>query len=122
MLSFFCFIFFFFQAEDGIRDKLVTGVQTCALPISGGALHSLAGHELSRNRCYELVSEHALDAIVVLSLSASSEMLESFLARYPRLPIVTVGHEVAGVPVVVADNASGMRDAVMHLISGHGRR
>src|SRR2546425_3792478 len=28
-----CFPFFFFQAEDGIRDKLVTGVQTCALPI-----------------------------------------------------------------------------------------
>ena len=25
---------FFFQAEDGIRDRLVTGVQTCALPIS----------------------------------------------------------------------------------------
>src|SRR3989441_9708767 len=30
------FFFFFFQAEDGIRDKLVTGVQTCALPISDG--------------------------------------------------------------------------------------
>src|SRR5687767_15379425 len=28
---------FFFQAEDGIRAKLVTGVQTCALPISGRA-------------------------------------------------------------------------------------
>src|SRR3989441_6586225 len=28
--------FFFFQAEDGIRDKLVTGVQTCALPICPG--------------------------------------------------------------------------------------
>src|SRR5439155_9480822 len=27
---------FFFQAEDGIRDGHVTGVQTCALPISGG--------------------------------------------------------------------------------------
>src|SRR5206468_8241082 len=27
-------IFFFFQAEDGIRDLIVTGVQTCALPIS----------------------------------------------------------------------------------------
>src|SRR5438067_6893428 len=26
--------FFFFQAEDGIRDRNVTGVQTCALPIS----------------------------------------------------------------------------------------
>src|SRR5207249_11571553 len=28
------FFFFFFQAEDGIRDRNVTGVQTCALPIS----------------------------------------------------------------------------------------
>src|SRR2546429_6443806 len=31
-LSTYCF--FFFQAEDGIRDVAVTGVQTCALPIS----------------------------------------------------------------------------------------
>src|SRR2546426_7543552 len=30
----FFFLFFFFQAEDGIRDYKVTGVQTCALPIS----------------------------------------------------------------------------------------
>src|SRR5260370_30841558 len=30
-------LFFFFQAEDGIRDSSVTGVQTCALPISCGA-------------------------------------------------------------------------------------
>src|SRR3712207_7787504 len=29
-----CLLFFFFQAEDGIRDIGVTGVQTCALPIS----------------------------------------------------------------------------------------
>src|SRR5699024_5623091 len=28
-----CYLFFFFQAEDGIRDRNVTGVQTCALPI-----------------------------------------------------------------------------------------
>src|SRR6267378_4919560 len=30
--------FFFFQAEDGIRDLYVTGVQTCALPIFAGAI------------------------------------------------------------------------------------
>src|SRR3712207_6849275 len=34
--------FFFFQAEDGIRDIGVTGVQTCALPISAAALLMLA--------------------------------------------------------------------------------
>src|SRR5258708_16181063 len=32
-ILFYYFFFFFFQAEDGIRDDLVTGVQTCALPI-----------------------------------------------------------------------------------------
>src|SRR2546430_135695 len=35
------YIFFFFQAEDGIRDLTVTGVQTCALPICDG--HRLGG-------------------------------------------------------------------------------
>ena len=33
-------LFFFFQAEDGIRDRLVTGVQTCALPIYHLDMHS----------------------------------------------------------------------------------
>src|SRR5690348_18463538 len=32
-------MFFFFQAEDGIRDGRVTGVQTCALPISYGGYY-----------------------------------------------------------------------------------
>src|SRR5256885_4835887 len=33
-------VFFFFQAEDGIRDYKVTGVQTCALPICSHGWHS----------------------------------------------------------------------------------
>src|SRR5689334_23880572 len=42
------YFFFFFQAEDGIRDGTVTGVQTCALPISerSGALHGYAETEV----------------------------------------------------------------------------
>src|SRR5256886_14716686 len=46
-------LFFFFQAEDGIRDLTVTGVQTCALPISDvvivdAELPDMAGGELCR--------------------------------------------------------------------------
>src|SRR5207247_297588 len=41
------FFFFFFQAEDGIRDPLVTGVQTCALPIWKRGLPFAA-----QSRCY----------------------------------------------------------------------
>src|SRR5207245_5927410 len=37
-ISFNSVFFFFFQAEDGIRDATVTGVQTCALPIFGEVL------------------------------------------------------------------------------------
>src|SRR2546430_3326315 len=36
-----CTFFFFFQAEDGIRDLTVTGVQTCALPISRVGFYGL---------------------------------------------------------------------------------
>src|SRR5205823_957808 len=39
---------FFFQAEGGIRDKLVTGVQTCALPISRQGVRENARHEIRR--------------------------------------------------------------------------
>src|SRR5206468_7008584 len=41
-------VFFFFQAEDGIRDLIVTGVQTCALPISASTATPAAGHGSSR--------------------------------------------------------------------------
>src|SRR5258708_24536639 len=40
--------FFFFQAEDGIRDDLVTGVQTCALPILALARSHVFATESSR--------------------------------------------------------------------------
>src|SRR5258708_19036226 len=41
----FLFFFFFFQAEDGIRDDLVTGVQTCALPILAGSYFDVDADE-----------------------------------------------------------------------------
>src|SRR5258708_27792472 len=44
LLLLYFFFFFFFQAEDGIRDDLVTGVQTCALPISGLQEGGLSRH------------------------------------------------------------------------------
>src|SRR5699024_12004748 len=42
---------FFFQAEDGIRDRNVTGVQTCALPISV-VFQVLGGHRLKEEAAF----------------------------------------------------------------------
>src|SRR5438067_4708462 len=54
LLFFFFFFFFFFQAEDGIRDRNVTGVQTCALPI--------CARRSARSRCRRRARTIALAA------------------------------------------------------------
>src|SRR5438105_15835351 len=46
-----CYFYFFFQAEDGIRDPLVTGVQTCALPISAATSRRCAESCRRRRWC-----------------------------------------------------------------------
>src|SRR5258708_23176798 len=55
--------FFFFQAEDGIRDDLVTGVQTCALPISSG--HPLDLGEGRRIRSTTVICVRRGDSVVM---------------------------------------------------------
>src|SRR6266542_4636149 len=60
------FIFFFFQAEDGIRDATVTGVQTCALPILD------AGHAYS-HRVVGLAGRDAEIAELEAALTGAAE-------------------------------------------------
>src|SRR5258708_17931456 len=59
---------FFFQAEDGIRDDLVTGVQTCALPISAPR----GNHTLDRLICDETVASGTMDDAIERMVSAWS--------------------------------------------------
>src|SRR5947208_15350133 len=69
------FFFFFFQAEDGIRDDLVTGVQTCALPIFGRGVE-IAGTELKdaiRKGCERATREHPLRSSIVHPLTRKNE-------------------------------------------------
>src|SRR5699024_577 len=49
-------LFFFFQAEDGIRDRNVTGVQTCALPISNEEVVQMQKIE----KLYQIEDNHQL--------------------------------------------------------------
>src|SRR5438034_7414454 len=78
MISF----FFFFQAEDGIRDHCVTGVQTCALPIlaplSGmpGTVTALtvAGRGLAGATALTFLRDNAADAsVTATNLSVSPD-------------------------------------------------
>src|SRR5687767_15686616 len=60
-----CGFFFFFQAEDGIRDKLVTGVQTCALPISMSAVALAATADIVLDGSDNFATRHAANRVCV---------------------------------------------------------
>src|SRR2546429_624922 len=83
-------IFFFFQAEDGIRDVAVTGVQTCALPISGGLR---SNEQPGIGSCVGLVPTNALgsrNATGRISREQTSERIVAVWGKRPefvaRLP------------------------------------
>src|SRR5688572_31896142 len=66
-------LFFFFQAEDGIRDLTVTGVQTCALPILG------CGPQTGKRGASDMTQQHgdrltAVDASFVAQEGPTSHM------------------------------------------------
>src|SRR2546430_5734287 len=72
-------IFFFFQAEDGIRDLTVTGVQTCALPISRIGIaysrNSAGGKQTVLRAGYGLYYDEILGAVI----SQSRNVYPTFL-------------------------------------------
>src|SRR5437870_11132808 len=85
-------MFFFFQAEDGIRDGHVTGVQTCALPISGRGQLSVNGLMTSsfsmrnpawRSSVYNLLQPEIRAADTRTFVSTNAGALMDFLARPP---------------------------------------
>src|SRR2546427_2935513 len=71
----FLLFFFFFQAEDGIRDLTVTGVQTCALPISSNWPHGtlMAGCPVASNGAVLLITSNARWMETSRGASARSE-------------------------------------------------
>src|SRR3989442_2599347 len=101
------FVFFFFQAEDGIRDADVTGVQTCALPIWTGRSHDRI-HLLERlqkvrtllTRDFEEAFKK-VDAIVTPTSPTAAfklgEKVDDPLAMY-LADIYTVTADLAGIP------------------------
>src|SRR6266498_410768 len=80
--------FFFFQAEDGIRDADVTGVQTCALPISDGAVPArmLASKENPTKLVPSLAPEPDPTVTVAVAAGASSASAEPVPAA-SRVPV-----------------------------------
>src|SRR3989440_12352842 len=103
-------LFFFFQAEDGIRDLIVTGVQTCALPIwahlgagvavavsgaASGIFVVLANAWMNAPTGFQLVDGRAVNVDPVAAMASSAafpQALHMTLAAY-----AATGFAVAGI-------------------------
>src|SRR5690606_39781205 len=72
----FLFFFFFFQAEDGIRDFHVTGVQTCALPISFRRTKDASSLHSDSESWFVAAHSSPLVAPIKMRLSASALMVD----------------------------------------------
>ena len=101
--------FFFFQAEDGIRDWSVTGVQTCALPICiDRAVDDLMA----------VADAAELDAFDILASSQSAAIAFHFAARFPErvTRIVTIGGFVQGTRVRAPADGNALSDTMQLMI------
>src|SRR5258708_10620966 len=104
---------FFFQAEDGIRDDLVTGVQTCALPIFSTMVIP-PGHE------GPLHTHHDVEEVFFVLQGQMTCFMEKDGERVER----TLGpRDAISVPAGVArgERNDGTEDALMLVIVGAGK-
>src|SRR5699024_11313445 len=82
---------FFFQAEDGIRDRNVTGVQTCALPICGSRLFLLGSFPWVL--LHSAAGAFAPPAVLWLLISSPSARASVCSASFKRSEERRVGKE-----------------------------
>src|SRR5882762_10841317 len=97
--------FFFFQAEDGIRDSSVTGVQTCALPIWCGSRRSRPHGQPQQERPHPLGESGAF----------------AFQPLEPEIEAPAAAGELPPEPRGVSDLGRCLADAEGELPAAHAR-
>src|SRR6266436_7177784 len=101
-----CLIFFFFQAEDGIRDVAVTGVQTCALPIFYIAAKLLVPDDPDEDETE--AAEHLWRAVKIVAIADIIMSLDNVIAiaaaAQGNMALLVIGLAIS-IPLIVAGAA-----------------
>src|SRR2546429_9353936 len=105
--------FFFFQAEDGIRDVAVTGVQTCALPISKGIAEDFA-QDLSDEEKQVLTATQTPTAAVVFGATITTAAWKTKPSWY-----VIASNDRAVPPELQKAEAAAMKATSITVPSSH---
>ena len=119
--------------EDEYQNEVVAGVADAARELgvnlicfAGGVLRSPHRFAAQRNAVYDLAGVESVDGLMLMSGTLGNhigpEELSAFCERYRPLPICSIAIPLAGIPSVLVDNATGMRDLIVHLVAAHGCR
>jgi DNA-binding LacI/PurR family transcriptional regulator/signal transduction histidine kinase len=119
--------------EDDYQNEVVSGVADAARKLgvnlicfAGGVLRSPHRYAAQRNAVYELAGPENVDAVLLMSGTLGNhvgpEELSRFCRRFRPLPMCSVAVPLPGIPSVLVDNATGMRELIVHLVEGHGCR
>ncbi len=90
--------------------------------IAGGAPNHADPWERARTRLFDLIGPENVDAVLLLAGSVGVRVEKSVLAAFAhrlRVPAVSIGVELPGIPSLTVDNAGGMRKLVDHFIEIH---
>jgi diguanylate cyclase (GGDEF)-like protein len=121
------------QLVSGYARLLISGVQNWCkehdanlIVFTGRVLRSPLGHEYQSNVIYAYIRPGTVDALVMASGTQYSYLspseLRSYVRRFDQIPRVSIGVRLEGVPSVLIDNRSGVRQAMEHLVGSHGLR
>jgi DNA-binding LacI/PurR family transcriptional regulator/signal transduction histidine kinase len=119
--------------EDEYQNEVVSGVADAAREIgvnlicfAGGVLRSPHRFAAQRNVVYDLAGAESVDGLMLMSGTLGNHIgpaeLARYCERYRPLPMCSIAVPLPGIPSVLVDNATGMRDLIVHLVEVHGCR
>lgn len=83
-------------------------------------------YDYQYNSIFYYANRENLDGLIIsigsIADFLSEKDIESFLAGFEGIPILTLERKIPGYPCIQADSTTGLREAINHLISVHGRR
>lgn len=83
-------------------------------------------YDYQYNSIFYYANKENLDGLIIsigsIADFLSEKDIESFLAGFEGIPILTLERKIPGYPCIQADSTTGLREAINHLISVHGRR
>lgn len=122
------------RAEQGYIEAILTGIKTAVyehnlnlLNFTGGSLSTSSDPAFNkqRNILYALASPANVDGLLIIDTVGdihSPQALAKLHQQKSRVPTVSIGAAIAGVPSLIVDNKTGLQDALVHLIEAHHYR